>query len=178
MNDKQRDFLIKEIDRNYNEQDEALRKLEPRKPSLNNYLVASILDNSIEYADISGLKEKIRTLVLKMGHGDVIVKEADSDDWYSSKNRKSKKDVHFVELIAEDLFILPQAYTIALYQYKKEYAEWEEKCKNLQAVRKTLETKVRLGSNEVLGRLIEQADNLVDLSLVNAQLVMLPPSKK
>jgi hypothetical protein len=46
MNQQQRDYLIKQADRTYRKQKDALDEQEPTRPSLNNYLVAAVLDGS------------------------------------------------------------------------------------------------------------------------------------
>lgn len=174
MNEKQRDYLIKKVDTTFNQQMEKLDRQEPQKPSLNNYLIAAFLDNTIQFASIDVLKKKMKARVLKMGHGDSLVDEEDEDGYSIRRRRGNKNGMHVVKCTAEDLFILPKGYAEAYDKYKNDHEEWEKKCEGLRAVHETIETKIRLGSDEVLAKLIAQADNLVDLNIVNAQLVISP----
>lgn len=168
MNQTQREFLIRKINSSYNDEVERLKKGIGKKPSLNNYLVASFLDNSIQFNDIDNLKIKIRENVLKFGTEDCLIK-LKSDRW---GNNNINVDKEICEVIAEDLFIIPDNYKDELKIYNDNKEKIEKEISNITAIRDTILMKIQLGSNKVLDNLIEQADNLVDLDLVNTNLLL------
>lgn len=174
MNQDQRKYLLSVVDSTHREQVEALERKKPKKPSLNNYLVAAFLDNTIKMKDPKGLKDKIREMVLKMGQGDVLIGEDDDDDsWsYRRRNRSQREKQHFVKLIAEDIFEIPESYTKAYEEYRKELDSIEEKITQLNAQAKTITMKIQIGSTASLANLIAQVDNMADLNIINSHLIL------
>ena len=67
MNQTQREFLIKHIERRYTETVREIKERKPVKPSLNNYLVAAVLDGSFQLQEVEVLRAFIREAVLALG---------------------------------------------------------------------------------------------------------------
>lgn len=164
MNDKQRDYLMTTIQNTHRKEVDSLRAKKRSKPSLNNYLVAAFLDNSIKFNDIEKLRGKIRNHVIKMGAKNALIHS--SDNWRD----EGKELDEFVKVPAADLFILPEAYVTELKIWEKENREIDKQIQLLEAQLKTIEIKIRLGSNAVLDKLILEADNLGEISLINTRL--------
>jgi hypothetical protein len=171
MNQEQRKYLISQVESTLRQQVEELEKQKPKQPSLNNYLIAAFMDNSIEFADLSPLKDKIRERVLKMGREDVLIEENDEDNWYSSRKRKDTKN-NYVKLLAEEIFVIPENYKKALSEYQQKIDEIEGKVKMLNAQCKTITMKIQIGSAGVLDKLVQQIDNMADLNIINNQLLL------
>jgi len=174
MNQDQRKYLINEVNNTCRSQSKELEDSKPPRPSLNNYLVAAFLDNSIQFQDMKTLQKKIRERVINFGTDDVLVRESDEDDYGYRHRRRRDSDnlVNQVQLIAEELFVVPEAYTKALNEWQKTVDDIEAKIRTLEATRKTIEMKLQIGSPATLERLVTQADNLGDLNLMNAQLIL------
>jgi hypothetical protein len=170
MNQDQRKFLIEQVAKTCKNEEDEIRSKLPTKPSLNNYLVAACLDNSIEIQDIEVIKSRIRDTVLKFGQGDVLITEEEYD-WTRGRRRK-RYDETSVTLKADDIFIVPEAYTKALAVYRKESDVIEVKLKDLHARRDTLIMKIQIGSSTALDKLVLQIDNMGDLNLMNNQLML------
>ena len=170
MNQTQRDYLIKTVETECNTQIRALQAQIPDSPSLNNYLVAAFLDNSIKFNDIEVLRTKIRKSVLKMGKGEVLVEH---DRHWNSSN----KDANLVKVIAEDLFIIPENYKEALKEYQLKKAQIDAKIKQLEASKNTIVMKIQIGSSATMDKIVMQVDNMGDLNLLNSQLVIGDGSK-
>jgi len=169
MNKDQRNFLITKISETCNKQIKVLEDEREDKPNLNNWLVAGFLDGTIQFTDIKILAEKMKQRVLKMDRNDVLLKE-ESDSFY---NRKRKEEENlYVHLRADELFVIPQGYLDELKIYEENEKAIDEKIKILEAQKDTIVMKLQIGSNEQLKKLIDEADNLVDLSLVNSQLLL------
>lgn len=169
MNQDQRKFLIERVNKTFSKQKESLEKqFKKEPPSLNNYLVASFLDGSIEFNDIEKLKVKMKETVLRYGASDKLVKES-RDRWDNSGAYKNKNTC---EVIAEDLFIIPESYKKALAEYQAAQLLIEGKINELEAQRDTILLKVQIGSNQVLDKLVTQVDNLADLNIMNSQFLL------
>ncbi len=168
MNQDQRKFLIQRVESTFLKQKKELEKEITVKPSLNNYLVAAFLDNSIQFNDIDKLKIKMRETVLKYGASDKLIEE-ERGRWDDTKNTKDK---NLCKIIAEDLFIIPEAYLIELKKYEENKKNIEDKITQLEAQKDTILLKIQIGSNQVLDKLITQVDNLADLNIMNSQFLL------
>lgn len=168
MNDKQRDYLMKKINNTFNQQVQDLNKKRPVKPSLNNYLIAAFLDGSIQFNDIDKLKQKMRKSVIKMGKGVNLVETSSNSSMW-----QNKEETAYVKVLAEDIFILPQSYLDELKVYQKEDQKITDQIAQLSAQLNTIEIKITLGSNGALDKLIGEADNLGEISLINSKLLLL-----
>lgn len=166
MNDKQRDYLLKSVTSVCQAQIKLLENTRRKKPSLNNYLVAAFLDGSIEFADIENLKEKMRESVIKMPSEAQLV-ELDRSGYGSDK-----KETPYVKVQTEYIFKIPTSYQDEYDLWQKENSELDDKIQQLNAQLKTVEIKIQLGSNQQLDKLIAEADNLGEISLINSRLTL------
>lgn len=171
MNQESRKFLIEQVNKTYKERLSELNESLPVKPSLNNYLVAACLDNTLQMQDVKELRKRIRERVLKFGKSDQLVKE--EDDW-----RNNNRGEDEVLLSASDLFVFPAAYLMAMREYKSKKEIIQEQCRSISATRDTIVLKIQIGSPAVLAKLVEQVDNLADLTLMNSNLLLTEPEKK
>jgi len=168
MNDKQRDYLIKTVKSTFDNEVGILKKSKRKKPSLNNYLIAAFLDNSIEFADIENMKAKMREAVIKMP-SEAKLLEVKENRWDSDAESDETGNVKVpVELI----FKIPEAYKEEFRLWKEENDEINNKISQLQSQLKTIEVKIQLGSNQQLDKLIQEADNLGEISLINSRLML------
>lgn len=168
MNADQRKYLVERVNKTFNNQKSKIEdSMKLSAPSLNNYLIASFLDDSIQFNDIEALKIKMRKSVLKMGTSDILIKE---DSHWNRRNKEITK--HLCEVQAEDLFIIPQAYKDALAEYESEKARVEREVNELEAQKDTILLKIQIGSNAVLDKLVTQVDNLADLNIMNSQFLL------
>jgi hypothetical protein len=165
MNQDQRKFLIERVNKTFMMQKKKIEDNKLIKPSLNNYLVAAFLDNSIQFNDIENLKVKMRETVLRYGASDKLIQE--KDDW-----RTERKGENTCNIIAEDLFIIPESYKKALAEYQSEKDKQQQEIDQLEAQKDTILLKIQIGSNQVLDKLITQVDNLADLNIMNSQFLL------
>lgn len=168
MNQDQRKYLIAQVNSTCRSQIEKLEKSKPKRPSLNNYIIASFLDDTVKFNNITKLKEKIKERVLAFGHTDTLL-ESGNDRWRDDDEDDSTK---FVKLKAEDLFILPSAYKESLKVYLKKAKEIDDKIEELRATEKTIEMKIQIGSSSSMDKLVMQIDNMGDLNIINTQLLI------
>jgi hypothetical protein len=168
MNQDQRKFLIERVNKTFSVQKQKLQEGRTVRPSLNNYLVAAFLDNSIQFNDIEKLKIKMRETVLRFGSYDKLVSEG-RDRWDA---RNADKDKNTCNIIAEDLFIIPESYKIALAEFESNEKDINDKVEQLEAQKDTILLKIQIGSNAILDKLITQVDNLADLNIMNSQFLL------
>lgn len=166
MNDKQREYLLKSVTTVYSNQVDALRKKRVKKPSLNNYLVAAFLDGSIEFADIENLKAKMREAVVKMPDQAQLV-ELDRKSY-----GENQVETENVKVPVKLIFKIPQAYQVELAKWQAQEGIIDKDIAELTAQLKTIEVKIHLGSNTQLDKLIAEADNLGEISLINSKLML------
>ena len=149
---------------------------EPKAPSFNNYLVAAILDGTFKLRNEEEIRGAIHQNVLNLGPGETL---ADSRSRRSWRNGDNNRDDEFIVSVPADLlFERPPGYKKAREEYESEMAEYKAQLKELREIKETLILKVQIGSDAVLGRLVDQADNLADLRLVNARLLAAPEAGK
>lgn len=168
MNQKQREFLISHVNKTFSAQKDRLGKTKPNPPSLNNYIIAAFLDGSVEFQAQAYIKERLTAKCLSLGSNNVLIT---AKDRYSDRVYE-----HNLTIRAEDFFVLPDSYVAARNDYEARLEEYNAKQEELSNFRDTITMKVQLGSDAVLSSLIEQADNLCDLQLMNAKL--LPATKE
>jgi len=172
MNQKQRDFLIDQVRKNHRKEEETLNKQRPEEPSLNNYITAAILDGTFKLRPTETIRKTIKERVLKLGKKGSLLGSGRSS-W-----KDDDEDDDVIELKAKDFFELPPGYTEAYDEYTRRRAEFDKKADDLDAMRDTLTLKIQIGSDKVLDQLIEQADNLADLSLMQTSLILKESQKQ
>lgn len=168
MNQKQREFLLDQVKKIYQGESSRHDKHKPDEPNLSNYLVAAILAGEAKMKSIDSLQKKMRERVIKLGKKDAFL-TGDSYHRYGDDD-----EGNCIVLPALDLFEEPSAYTKERLRYEAEYAEWKEKQAALNELHRSLEIKIQIGSDATLDALISEADNLGNLSLVNARLTIKP----
>lgn len=168
MNNDQRKFLVKTIEDKYKQELEKLHDSLPKRPSLNNYLVAAALDGTIKVKTTEEIKEAIRQKVLKFGASDSLIQEHSSYNYRRNTDRTELA----VELRADELFEFPQAYLDAEEKYKSNKIEVQKKTEALTRKKDSLILKVQIGSNQSLDKLVNDVDSMIDIGLLNEQLML------
>ena len=169
MNQRQRDFLLNKIDQKYRDERDALEEMRPEMPSLNNYLIAAFLDGTIKFQNMEQFKKKFIERVKAYSSNESLCESVENN--YSYRNRKSLRETtHVTTVPTEELFVLPKAYLEALKKYTDACERIDSKLNLLEQHKETIDIKINLGSNTHLQSMIEQADNLASLHIVNAQL--------
>lgn len=173
MNQTQRDYLIKQVEKTYRAQVEKLKNRRPEPPSLNNYLIASVLDGSFSLQPEDVIKAHIKDLVLQLGPDKTFT----DSKHYRYGRSDDDEDERMISLDAGSLFILSDSYKAAYEEFKIARAEWDAEMERVEGYKETIILKVQLGSPQVLAKLIEQVDNLADLNIINSSLLLTPASE-
>ena len=169
MNQTQRKFLLDAIETQYSKERDELKDQKPREPSLNNFLIAAILDKSFKLKSQESIRQAVHDRVLRLGKSNALVgssRYADDDDANGN-----------VSLPASVLFETPPPYRALHDEYKRDLEEWNRKMKNLDDSISAMRIKVQLGSDASLGALVDQADKLCSMSLTTSSTLMLQGGK-
>lgn len=128
MNQHQRKFLLGEIEKQYKREQMELRKRRPRPPSLNNYLIAAILDGSAVMRPVDEVRCTIRQRVQDLGKGESFV--SGPNDRYG-RGDDDAADNHDITIRALTLFEEPPAYAEERVAYLVELEKWEKEARLL-----------------------------------------------
>jgi hypothetical protein len=159
MNQKQREYVISKVKGLVDDKIDKLRKSRKERPSLNNYIVAGVLDGTIKMKNQEQIREHIRDLVLKLGAGENFV-----DSQYSYRSKRADSGI---KLSVRNVFELPESYL----EREKEVDDWnaeiDQQIETLKAEYATVEMKLNLGSDKQFSYLLDEVDNMGDLQLIN-----------
>jgi hypothetical protein len=182
MNDKQRQFLVQQVAKIYDNQKNSIKAKYTKRPSLNNYIVAALIEGKLKYKDIKDVQKDVKARVIKMSTEDRLIHESSSSrsgyGYYGRSGDDDKGELNlddcYVKINPFDMFEIPQSYKDAYNIWLDSKRLIDKELQDLSASYDTILLKVNLGSNAVLDKLIEQVDNLAELSLVNAHLTISP----
>ena len=172
MNKDQRKFLTDEIEKRARKDREELRARKPVEPSLNNYLVAAILDGTFKMKSSESVQDTIRTRVRDMGRDKSLVERRRSS---FGRRDDEEEDLDTVTLPADVLFCMPPGYEEVYAKYEEDLEAWRLEMKKLEASFDAMRIKIQVGSNEALKALVDQADKLCELTLTGSSALLFKP---
>lgn len=162
MNQVQRNFLIKKIEETVKARIKALEDAKPEAPSLNNYLLHAVMSNNFDIISNEQIKELIRKMALK---------SKDRDDWMGNSWGSASKNKIFFN--ATDLFIVPEEYKKLWDEYAKERNRIEAEIGEIHIQADTLITRIQLASDKTLQTMINEVDDMGNISLMDSKLRLL-----
>lgn len=163
MNQHQRKFLLDEIDKQYRRENEALRERKPRAPSLNNYLIAAILDGSAVMRPLVEVRDAIRERVRDLGKGETLISSSERRRW--GRGSDDEEDAQNINIPALLLFEEPPAYAEKRAAYLEALEKWKVEAEILESAAGAMKIKVQVGSDKAMEVLVDQADKLCTMSL-------------
>ena len=173
MNQHQRKFLLESIEKQYRAEREKLKTEKPKEPSLNNYLISSILDGSFVIKSREGIRDCVLFRVRNLGKHDAFVI---NDEGYGY-GRKRDEEMDSVKIPVDVLFDLPPQYVEAKAKYDEDLERYEESIKALDSSMEAMKIKVAVGSDKALEVLVEQADKLCSMSITASSRLLLGGGK-
>lgn len=161
MNAQQRKFLIEKINKETKQKIEELKSKKISYPNANNYLFKSILSDTLK------LKSEEHILsVLKARAMD----SKDGKDWLTNDNSGWGSRVDVVKIGIVDLIELPEDFRNKIEEVRLHNDEIQKEIDLLQVQLNSIEMRVQLASDKVLQKLINEVDDMGQLSLVNTTL--------
>lgn len=163
MNQAQRNFLINKITTNVNNQIKLIEKQDDHEPSMDNFILAEVLSGRFK---IKTLEEIRQTIINKAENNS-------KRDWLTSGYNFSSSRNGEINFKISEIFIIPE-------RFIKLHEEWKERDKNrreivhnLKTQMDTLVTRIQLASDKVLQQMINEVDDLGDISLYDEKLKQL-----
>jgi len=167
MNQHQRKFLLDQIEGIYKTEKQALNDRKPNAPSLNNYLIAAILDGSAVMHPPEHIKEEMRKRVRDLGKSEALV--GVKSGW-----GRSSDDSDEINVPALLLYKAPPAFATEWEKYEAAAQAWEAEKAALESSINAMRIKVQVGSDKALMALVDQADKICSMSLSASSRLMLP----
>ena len=159
MNQTQRNFLIKKIEDSTKLQIKALESNKQQFPDLNLWLLHAVLSNDFQMRPIEEIRETIRQRALK---------NKEREDWMGNTwGSANKSDMHFK---AREIFILPDEYEQKVSEARKANEDIDEKIRQLHIQSDSLITRITLASDKTLQTMINEVDNMGDISLMDTKI--------
>lgn len=160
MNTQQRNYLIKKIEESVKCREKALRDSLPKEPSLSNYLLHAVMSGTFEIKTNDEIKEMIKQKALNA--------EAGRDSWMASGSAFS--DRRELAFKAKDFFVITEEYKIVLAKYTQERDRIQQEINTLCAQSEGLITRITLASDKTLQKMINEVDDMGDISLMDTKL--------
>lgn len=161
MNQAQRNFLIKKIEDRAKELIDALKQSLPKKPEASNYLLHAVLSGTFQIKTNDEIKEAIRQKAVRGA-------SSSRNEWMSDPwGRVTPNEI---SLKVSDIFILPEEYTKQRDEYEAKENEVYEQIQTIKIQTETLIIRIQLASDKTLQTMINEVDNMGNLSLIDTKL--------
>ena len=158
MNQAQRNYLVKRIETQAAAQTKAIESAKPEYPNLLNYLFRLIMSGETVIQPPEVIKKALENKALNAnlnGYNWLI----DDTRWgdLSSRNK--------VTLDVKDVIAVPPEYDEMVAEYRRQKKELEEMTHKIRTQAESLVTRIQLASDRTLQTMINEVDDLGDLSL-------------
>lgn len=166
MNSTQRKFLVDKITEKTKSKIQALRDKIPESLSLNVYMLHRVMSNDFEIKSKDELKELILDKALKAGQNKQYREDWLGNAWGIS-NRSN------VAFTLDEFFVIPQEYLKMREEREEQKIKIEEQIRNLQIQLETLEVRIMVASDKTLQKLVNEVDDMGDISLIDTRIKFL-----
>lgn len=178
MNQEQRKFLITKIESTYKDQVEAIESSIPEEPTMNKYVIASILKGDLKIFSANVIKEKLTAHVKSLGNSEelIFVDEDNRYYWKRGKRVRATTRTEEIHAPAEIFFELPKSFQEAHKKYSDKKDAADLAIAELSTKKDTLVLQIQIGSNVILDKLITQVDSIGDIDLFSSKLSLIAGS--
>lgn len=163
MNTTQRKFLIERIQQKVKDRIEVLKKKRIQFPSASNYIFKAVLNEDLKLQPTEVTLEAIKKKALNAKEG---------ENWLSEKRMGWEKERE-ITLLIEQLIVLPKDYREEVERVKEHNKDIDTEIDVLKTQLDTIEVRVQLASDKTLKNLINEVDDMGDLSLMDTKLKFL-----
>lgn len=163
MNQAQRTFLINKIESSVKERVDVLNRSIPKEPSLSNYLFHAVMSGRFEIVS----NEQIRKLIL-----DKVLNSKEGEDWMS-RSRGFLGSSTGISFEIKDLFIIPEDYLKLKEKHDSEKKKIQDEINNINITADSLITRIQLASDKTLQTMINEIDDMGNISLMDTKLKLL-----
>lgn len=162
MNQAQRNFLIKKIEDQVKITCDALKEEKPEQPNLNNWLLHAVLSDTFELQSIESIKEVLRQKAFNATK-DVNWLTGERESGWNGSGRG-------VGFKVQDIFVLSEDYKQKRDNYSATSNRIDEKIKTIKVQAETLITRIQLASDKTLDKMINEIDDMGDISLMDTKI--------
>ncbi len=162
MNQAQRNFLIKKIEDQVKITCDALKEQKPEQPNLNNWLLHAVLSDNFELQSIESIKETLRQKALNATR-DVNWLTGERESGWGGNGRG-------VGFKVSEIFILSDDYKQKRDSFLAASNGIDEKIKTVRMQAETLITRIQLASDKTLDKMINEVDDMGDISLMDTKI--------
>ncbi len=163
MNNTQRQFLIKKITETVNDRIKILESCKPEAPSLSNYILHEVMSGRFEIISNDKIKELIT--------GKALHAKERTDDWMGNRWGTTRRDTIMFDV--KEFFVMPPEYEELYKEYRRRTAELTEEITTLRIQSDTLITRIHLASDKTLQNMINEVDDMGNISLMDTKLKLL-----
>lgn len=168
MNTSQRKYLTDKITSKINSKISEMESEKRDVPNINAYMLHTILSDNFDIINKDAIKELLRQKALKG------VSSSRPEHFLSEGNRwDSGIGRNKIIFSVEEFFILPEEYKEALEAAKQHNLQIEEQVRSLRLQAETLITRITLASDSTLQKMINEVDDMGDLSLIDMKIRLL-----
>ena len=163
MNAQQRKYLIERIQAKTRERIKILEEGKEKYPSAPNFLFKAVLNGTLQLQPSEVTLEALRQRALNAKEG---------YNWLSDQSHGWEKE-STVKIKIQDLIAIPEDYKNEMARVQEHNAKIEQEIKQLRLQLDTIEMRVQLASDKTLQRLINEVDDMGELSLIDTKIKLL-----
>lgn len=163
MNAQQRKYLIERITEKTKARIKMLEETKERYPSAPNYLFKAILNGTLKLKPQEHTLEALKNRALKAKEG---------YNWLSDQSQGWERE-SVVKLKISDIIEIPDDYAAEVERVSNHNSSIEKEISELRLQLDTIEMRVQLASDKVLQRLINEVDDMGELSLIDTKIKLL-----
>ena len=161
MNQAQRNFLVNKIEETTKITIEALNSSKKKEIDTNNWYLHYVLSDQFEMQPIEKIREAIKQKALNHDKGNYSW--MNGDGWGSNKKNTLSFEPH-------ELFMVPSELKQKVQEIREYNNNIWEQVSKIQAQSNTLIMRIQLASDKTLQTMINEVDDMGNLSLVDAKL--------
>jgi hypothetical protein len=167
MNAVQRKFLIEKIQAKVKAKISELEKQEKKPISLSAYMMHLVLSDKFELQPMEHIREAIKLKALNVSDGRVKNFLGDGDRYgdFSTMNKLILK--------MDDIFVIPEDRAQEIKETNDFNAKLDEQIKELKLQSETIEVRIMLASDKTLQKMINEIDDMGDISLIDTKIKLL-----
>ena len=163
MNQVQRKFIIERIHLKVKGKIELLQASKLDYPSASNYIFKAILNNELELQSSEVILDALKQKALDAKEG---------SNWLSGERMGYNKE-NSVLLLIKQLLVYPKDYSDELERVKSFNRKIEEEINTLKIQLDSIEVRVQLASDKTLQNLINEVDDMGNLTLIDTKIKLI-----
>lgn len=167
MNSQQRKYLIDKINEKKKIKIQELESQIKKRPSLIAYMLHEVLSDRIKVRENSELLEIVKKKALQ------ALSDDKANNWLSNSDRWGSQKEDKVSFDLNEFFVIPENYKSIISEVDKHNLEIRNQIYQLSIQCESLETRIMLASDKTLQKMINEVDDMGDISLIDTKIKLL-----